>query len=161
MRRTPAVLAFAIAVGAGALMLGGCHGPAGPLPEPGDNMYRGTPPGSGTELRQPDPLADPDSTIQVILLKGGSAFAAVTYGSSSCPVVSTGSTVLSPNHVAIEAVDTYEDPRSQACTDDLAPMTHVFDVPPDVDRRQPLTISILGQERRLSLNSAAPDVPQK
>jgi hypothetical protein len=124
-------------------------------------MYSGTPPGSASELQEPDPLADPGSTIQVVLLEGGTEFAVVTYGSSSCPVVSTGSTVLSPNHVAIDAVDTYGDPRSPSCTDDLAPMTHVFDVPSDIDRRKPLTISILGQDRRLSRTEASPGAPQK
>ncbi len=124
-------------------------------------MYKGTPPGSAAQLRDPDPLADPDSTVQVVLLDGGTEFAVVTYGSSSCPVVSTGSSVLSPNHVAVDAVDTYDDPRSPSCTDDLAPMTHVFDVPPDVDHRKPLTISILGQDRRLSWNEPSPGAPQK
>ena len=124
-------------------------------------MYRGTPPGSASELQEPGALADPGSTIQVVLLEGGTEFAVVTYGSSSCPVVSTGSTVMSPNHVAIDAVDTYDDPRSEVCTDDLAPMTHVFDVPPDVDHRKPLTITILGQDRRLSWNEPSPGAPQK
>jgi hypothetical protein len=152
---------LASAIVAVGLLLGGCSGPAGSLPEPGNHMYSGTPPGSVSELREPDPLADPESTIQVVLLKGGTEFAVVTYGSSSCPVVSTGSTVLSPNHVAIDAVDTYDDPRSPSCTDDLAPTTHVFDVPPDIDRRKPLTISVLGQDRRLSWNEASPAAPQK
>ena len=160
MCRTSACLASTI--GAVALLLGGCSGPSGPLPEPGDRLsYRGTPPGSASELQEPDPLANSDSTIQVVLLEGGNEFAVVTYGSSSCPVVSTGSSVLSPNHVAIDAVDTYDDPRSPSCTDDLAPMTHVFDVPSDIDRRKPLTISILGQDRRLSCNEASPGAPRK
>jgi hypothetical protein len=124
-------------------------------------MHSGTPTGSASELQEPDPLADPGSTIQVVLLEGGTEFAVVTSGSSSCPVVSTGIRALGPNHVAIDAVDIYDDPRSLSCTDDLAPMTHVFDVPADLDRRKPLTISILGQDRRLSWNDGNPGAPQK
>ncbi|MBA4247245.1 MAG: hypothetical protein C0444_02995 [Microbacterium sp.] len=77
-----------------------------PISEPlFDNNWRGEPVGW---------LDDNRETITV-----------VSYGSSTCPLVATAITVIDDSTVAIDL----RQAPAQACTDDLAPYTHVLAVP--------------------------------
>jgi hypothetical protein len=106
-----------------AVAVAGCAGPAGapvsvalseapgfpvdaPIAEPlFDDNWRGEPVGW---------LADDRETITI-----------VSYGSSSCPYLATAIEVVDESEVSIQL----RQGAAQACTDDLAPHTHVLAVP--------------------------------
>ncbi len=60
---------------------------------------------------------------------GGETLSVVTFGSSSCPYIAVRIEVLTVRQLAID----FEKGPAEACTDDLAPRTHVFAVPEGLD----------------------------
>lgn len=74
-----------------------------------------------------DPLADPNWVAQPVgwLAADRATITIVSYWSSSCPLVATAIEVFDDATLEIEL----RPPSAQACTDDLAPRTHVLAVP--------------------------------
>ena len=60
---------------------------------------------------------------------GGETLSVVTFGSSSCPYIAVRIEVLTVRQLAIY----FQKGPAEACTDDLAPRTHVFAVPEGLD----------------------------
>lgn len=84
----------------------------------------------------PSATAPPHPFPQAGWLDGGAKFAIVFIGSSSCPIYPSSIEVLNAHHVKL-GVDT----RGRgACTDDLAPRTHVIRTPAKVDVSREVTL---------------------
>lgn len=120
----------------GALLAGslltGCGAPAAES-RPGTGVAQTTRPGfpDGVDV---GPLTDGPVAVW---LERSASFAIVTWGSGSCPPVSSALTVKGADHLAITFARSPNDP----CTADLAPTTHEFALPDGVTTT-PITIEI-------------------
>ncbi|MEZ5086334.1 MAG: hypothetical protein R2722_08805 [Tessaracoccus sp.] len=75
-------------------------------------------------------------------IQEGETFAIVTWGSSSCPYVATSLSGDDSDGVRVE----FTLPKYDACTDDLAPLTHVFELPESVTQR-PVAVAVTGEDK--------------
>ncbi|MDO9590831.1 MAG: hypothetical protein Q7J04_06785 [Microcella sp.] len=78
-----------------------------------------------------EPWDDPEWAGEPIgwVSDDGASITIVTFGSSSCPYIAVRIEVLTVRQLAID----FEKAPAEACTDDLAPRTHVFAVPDGID----------------------------
>ncbi len=78
-----------------------------------------------------EPWNDPEWAGEPIgwVSDGGDTLTVITFGSSSCPYIAVRVEVLTVRQLAID----FEKAPAEACTDDLAPRTHVFAVPEGLD----------------------------
>lgn len=111
MTRTRFVLPLVVA-----LLLAGCTATSVAvettegLPEryiPGDNLFNGKP----------------------LVLWSNARLAVVTFGSSSCPPIPTSISAPSADRIVIE----FSPSPNTPCSADLAPTTHQFDLPSNID----------------------------
>lgn len=120
-----------------ALLASGCGGEPDTVAV---RTYQGVP-----DQMPPDSAGS--SEPQVVWEQQGSTFAVTTYGSSTCPAVATR-LVGKGNSVRVG----FEPNPQKNCTADLAPTTHIFDLP--IERSSaPVTVEItgLGEPVRASL----------
>ncbi len=94
-------------------------------------MVKGTLPG----WDGPDP--DPLNGRPVVGWVSETEFGVITMGSSSCPAVAGELEVLDADEVQIEFGPSPRNP----CTADMAPTSHVFQLPSAVDGR-PVTVTV-------------------
>lgn len=80
-------------------------------------------------------------------------FAVVTWGSSSCPFIATAMGATGVDALSIE----FTLAAAEACTDDLAPLTHVFSLPASVTEL-PITVTITGEDLSDWMTSGLPDL---
>ncbi|MBX9470511.1 hypothetical protein [Microcella sp.] len=78
-----------------------------------------------------EPWNDPEWSGEPLgwVSDGGDTLTVITFGSSSCPYIAVRIEVLTVRQLAID----FEKAPAEACTDDLAPRTHVFAVPEGLD----------------------------
>jgi hypothetical protein len=100
---------------------------------------------------------DPHETIQsaggeeegvmVSWLHQGGQIALTTWGSSTCPVVGSHISVVSPSSADnTVAITTDPIPDDRICTMDYVPHTSVFWTPQEVITGEPLTVQVMGKE---------------
>ena len=73
-------------------------------------------------------------------IEEGKTFAIVTWGSSSCQFVATSYEADGDAGVKVH----FKEPGATACTDDLSPITHTFELPESVTDR-PITVTVTGK----------------
>lgn len=85
--------------------------------------------------------------VMISWLHQGGQIALTTWGSSSCPVVGSDISVVSPAGEGNTVAITTENPAAdQICTMDYVPHTSVFWTPQEVITGEPLTVQVLGEE---------------
>jgi hypothetical protein len=96
-------------------------------------------------------VREPGNAPVVTWVEPGEQFAVVTWGSSTCPLFATD-VVAGGNH---SVTVTFGPSPRDACTDDLEPTTHVFDLPGVITER-PITVVVdydeSGETHTLTLN---------
>ena len=105
----------------------GCSGLTGPPASVALSEEQGIP----TDAPIVEPWNDPQWSGEPLgwVSDGGETLSVVTFGSSSCPYIAVRLEVLTVRQLAID----FEKGPAEACTDDLAPRTHVFAVPEGLD----------------------------
>ncbi|XBH20268.1 hypothetical protein V5R04_08375 [Jonesiaceae bacterium BS-20] len=73
-------------------------------------------------------------------IEEGKTFAIVTWGSSSCQFAATSFKANGEDGIEVH----FKEPGATACTADLSPITHTFELPMSVTGR-PITISVTGK----------------
>jgi len=123
-RRLP-LAAFATLLGV--IVMAGCAGSNGTPTSVALSEAQGLPPDAPVA----EPWNDPDWSGEPLawVSDDGDTLTVVTFGSSSCPYIAVRVEVLTERQVAID----FAKGPAEACTDDLAPRTHVLAVPEGVD----------------------------
>ncbi|WAB83632.1 hypothetical protein OVN20_11335 [Microcella daejeonensis] len=125
-------------------LLAGCSA----LPSaPPQSVALDTEPGWPADAPIRDPLLSPDASSgdPVGWIDEQGRLVIVTFGSSSCPPIATSIGEVDGGVVPIR----FEPTPAQACTDDLAPLAHVFASPEGLDRAT-VTVTVVdggGRER--------------
>jgi len=111
----------------GVLLMAGCSGSGGTPTSVALSEAQGLPPDAPVS----EPWNDSDWRGEPLawVSDEGETLTVVTFGSSSCPYIAVSIEVLTARQLAIG----FEKGPAEACTDDLAPRTHVFAVPEGVD----------------------------
>ncbi|MFL0712918.1 MAG: hypothetical protein ACJLS2_10180 [Microcella pacifica] len=111
----------------GVLLMAGCSGSGGTPTSVALSEAQGLPPDAPVS----EPWNDPDWRGEPLawVSDEGETLTVVTFGSSSCPFIAVRIEMLTARQLAID----FEKGPAEACTDDLAPRTHVFAVPEGVD----------------------------
>ncbi|WP_179872046.1 hypothetical protein [Microcella indica] len=111
----------------GVLLMAGCAGSGGTPTSVALSDEQGIP--SDAPVSEPWNDSDWRGEPLAWVSDGGDTLTVVTFGSSSCPYIAVRIEMLTARQLAID----FEKGPAEACTDDLAPRTHVFAVPEGVD----------------------------
>lgn len=117
-----------VALAVGTVMIAtGCSGLTGPPASVALSEEQGIP----ADAPIVEPWNDPQWSGEPLgwVSDGGETLSVVTFGSSSCPYIAVRIEVLTVRQLAIF----FQKGPAEACTDDLAPRTHVFAVPEGLD----------------------------
>jgi len=111
----------------GVLLMAGCSGSGGTPTSVALSEAQGLP--SDAPVSEPWNDSDWSGEPLAWVSDEGESLTVVTFGSSSCPYIAVRIEVLTARQLAID----FEKGPAEACTDDLAPRTHVFAVPEGLD----------------------------
>lgn len=142
--RTPRLALVGIAASA-AILLSGCAAtPSGAITD-----YSGWP----STVDQSDQSSD--GTPTALWLEDGKKLAVVNFGSSSCPPIGTGISVVHSASEGNEVKITLATiPADRACTMDLVPHTTEFWTPESVSTARPLLVDVGGTTVTVPVKSA-------
>ena len=111
----------------GVLLMAGCAGSGGTPTSVALSDEQGIP--SDAPVSEPWNDSDWRGEPLAWVSDGGDTVTVVTFGSSSCPYIAVRVEALTARQLAID----FEKAHAEACTDDLAPRTHVLAMPEGVD----------------------------